>query len=116
MKLKLYYDGDCPFCSRYADILRLRSCYELEVCNAREDQSYNVCKKGIALDDGVILVVEQSCFQGVEALNMLLKICKYRGVFFSLHRIVFANAIIGNSVYWLFKLLRKVALYFKGKS
>ncbi len=116
MRAKLYYDGDCPFCARYADILRLKSCYELEICNAREDESYKECSKEIALDDGVVLVVEKSCFQGVEALNMLLDICKYRGLFFGLHRLLFANATVGNTLYAFFKLMRKIALYLKKKS
>jgi len=113
VKLKLYYDGDCPFCSKYADILRLCSCYDLEVCNAREDLSYKECSKDIELDDGVILRVDKSCFQGVEALDMLLKICKFKGVFFGLHKIVFANGLIGNGVYAFFKWMRRVALYLK---
>ena len=115
MKLALYYDGDCPFCSKYADVLRLKGCYELTICNAREDTSWQECNKNIKLDDGVILVANNNCFQGVEALDMLLKICQYRGLFFSLHKLIFSNALVGKSVYALFKILRKCVLYFKKK-
>ena len=113
MKLALYYDGECPFCSKYADILKLKSCYELKICNAREDLSWRECAKNIQLDDGVVLIVDDICYQGVEALDMLLKICKYQGLFFGMHKLVFSNPLIGNGVYYVFKLLRKVALFLK---
>lgn len=116
MKLALYYDGDCPFCSKYADILRLQSCYELKIYNAREESSWQTCKKNIKLDDGVIFIVNGSCFQGVEALDMLLKTCKYKGLFFGFHKLIFSNSFIGNGVYWVFKILRKIALALKYKA
>lgn len=113
MKLALYYDGECPFCSQYADMLKLKSCYDLEILDAREDLSWKKCNKDLKLDDGVLLIVDEICYQGVPALDMLLKICQYRGFFFGLHRLIFSNSLLGNGVYFIFKFLRKVALYFK---
>lgn len=113
MKLTLYYDGECPFCNRYADILALKNCFELNICDAREDLSWKRYGKDIKLDDGVIVVYEERLYQGIEALDLLLSICKYKGWFFSLQKTVFANRYLGVIVYSFFKLLRKIALYLK---
>lgn len=108
MKAKFFYDGDCPFCTRYGDILKLKDCFEVEIVNARTDKSWDKC--GVNLDDGVILILNNNCYQGVEALDMLLDICKYSGVLFKLQKLVFANRFIGNIVYTVLKLLRKILI------
>ena len=113
MKAFLYYDGDCPFCNRYADILKLKKCFDLKICDARIDLSWKEFDKELLLDNGVILIYENQCYQGVEALDMLLSMCKYKGVFFSFQKIIFSNKIIGNIVYSCFKFLRKIALRLK---
>lgn len=113
MKLQLFYDGDCPFCKRYSDILKLKNCYELEILNARDNLQWKSCSDMI-LDDGVILKVnshsKSNCYQGVEALDMLLKFCQYRGTFFLLQKVVFSNKVLGNIIYSVFKFFRKVLL------
>jgi len=114
MSISLYYDGDCPFCNRYADILKLKKCFDIKILDARVDKSWKECKEGIILDDGVILIYNGKCFQGVEAIDMLLNICKYEGVFFSLQKFIFSNKFLGNVVYACFKFFRKVALAIKG--
>ena len=109
----LYYDGQCPFCNKYADILKLKKCFDLEILDARVYTNWKECKKDIILDDGVILIYQDRFYQGVEALDMLLCICKYDGIFYSLQKFVFSNKIIGNIVYSCFKFLRKIALAIK---
>lgn len=101
------------FCSRYADILKLKRCYDLEIHDARQDNSWLECSKNIDLDDGVILIVENNCFQGVQALDTLLRLCRYKGVFFGIHRLVFSNSFIGRIAYGALKGLRKTALFLK---
>jgi len=114
MKLRLYYDGACPFCQKYADILALKKCFTLEICDARTDLRWKDKAKNLKLDEGVILIYNESCFQGVEAINMLLGICKYKGGFFSLQIYIFSNKYLGALIYNVFKFFRKAALLFKG--
>jgi len=114
MELILYYDGKCPFCNRYADILKLKKCYHIKICDARTNLHWKKLDENIQLDEGVILQYDDTYFQGVEALNMLLYICKYDGVFFLLQKWIFSNKFVGNIVYSGFKYLRKIALISKG--
>ena len=113
MKTYLYYDGDCPFCNKYADVLKLKKCFDLSICNARVDLRWKKYKKDIILDDGVILIYQNICYQGVPAIEMLLSICKYNGIFFSLQKFIFSNRFFGNIVYSGFKFLRKITLLSK---
>ena len=113
MKTLLYYDGDCPFCNKYAEFLKLKKCFDLNICDARIDLTWKKYKKDIVLDDGVILIFENNCYQGVAAIEMLLSICKYDGLFFNFQKFIFSNKILGNITYTSFKSLRKIALWFK---
>lgn len=110
----LYYDGDCPFCNRYAKLIELRRCINLELCDARENLSYKNFDPNVQLDDGVILIVQNTTlYQGVDALNYLDNICKFKGLIFTLQRWVFANKYLGAAVYWFLKILRRIALKLK---
>jgi len=113
MKLILYYDGKCPFCQRYADILKLKKSFDVEICDARTDLSWKEMKKDFQLDDGVIVLYDGKWYQGVEALDMLLSVSQYGGVFFSLQKWVFSNKFLGNIVYSCFKSFRKIVLKIK---
>ena len=112
-KIFLYYDGECPFCNKYAEIFKLKKCFDLNICDARIDLTWKKYKKDIVLDDGVILIFENKCYQGVPAINMLLTICKYDGVFYYLQRFIFSTKILGNIIYNCFKFFRKIALWIK---
>ena len=114
MKLILYYDGKCPFCQRYADILKLKKSFDVEICDARTDLSWEKSHKKLQLDDGVIVLYDGKYYQGVEALDMLLSVSQYEGVFFSLQKWVFSNKFRGYVVYSCFKFFRKIALKIKG--
>ena len=113
MKIILYYDGDCPFCNKYVDILKLKKCFDIKICNARVDLSWKNYGDKLILDDGVILFYGDKYYQGVAAIDMLLDICKYNGMFFSFQKFIFSNKILGNIVYTCFKFFRKIALWFK---
>lgn len=113
MKITLYYDGDCPFCNKYASILKLKKCFELDIKNSRDDLSWKKCNDNLILDDGVILTYNDKCYQGVEAINMFLQLCKYKGLFFSFQKFIFSNKFLGNIVYSCFKFFRKIALWIR---
>ncbi len=113
MKIFVYYDGNCPFCNRYAEILKLKKCFDIKIYDARVNLSWKDYNKHLLLDDGIILIYNNNTYQGVEALNMLFILCKYDGLFFSFQKFIFSNKYLGNLIYSLFKLLRKVTLLFK---
>ena len=69
----LYYDGDCPFCRRYADYLRLRKKFNLTLKNARVEPEAiaGLRSQGYEINNGMILILEGKIYQGAEALAVL---------------------------------------------
>ena len=88
-KATLYYDGDCPFCNRYSKLQEIRQCVDLSLKNAREDLRYKEIDPNLKLDDGVILIDQNNTIhQGVDAINYLDSICKFKGMIFGVKRSV----------------------------
>jgi len=113
-QVKLYYDGDCPFCSRYSKLQEIRKCINLQLLDARKDLSWKEFNQELDLDNGVILIdFNSNIYQGVEAINYLNKICRFQGFFFILQKWIFSKKLLSNIVYFIFKTLRKIALKFK---
>lgn len=115
-KAYLFYDGECPFCNQYAKFRELRECIDIELCDARENLLWREVNANLNLDDGIILLLEKdsTILQGVEAIAYLDSICTFKGVFFKIQKFIFANKFLASFVYSILKILRKIALYFKG--
>ncbi len=70
----LLYDGNCPFCSRYVKLIRLRSSIgELELINARypSEQLDEVQKAGLDVNEGMVLKFGQQLYHGADCIHML---------------------------------------------
>lgn len=69
----LLYDGECPFCSRYADWVRLRQRYDIQMLDARQqlDRVRELAARGYDINRGMILLVEDRIYHGAEAILML---------------------------------------------
>jgi predicted DCC family thiol-disulfide oxidoreductase YuxK len=68
--LILYYDGDCPICTRYRDYVVIRSDCELELCDAREHRAEikELADQGFDINTGMILVSPHGALQGYEVV------------------------------------------------
>jgi len=71
---KLIYDGDCPFCSRYARYVRLRKAVgDLCLIDARSGgpEVEKAIAQGIDFDKGMLLIIEGRSYHGADCLNRL---------------------------------------------
>ena len=62
----IVYDGDCPFCSRYVKLVRLREALgAVSIINAREGGPLvdEIVEAGFDLDEGMVLKVDGQLFQ-----------------------------------------------------
>ncbi len=109
----LYYDGECPFCARYADYVRLRESIDLNLVNAREAPEAIAAfrAKGIDIDKGVILLLEGQTYHGAEAIDALERALQ-PGRF----RRIFLRPWLLRLIYPTLKALRHLALAIAGKS
>ena len=73
-KLVLIYDGDCPFCNKFAELIELKSGLpNLTVKNARDNklEMKELYLKGYDIDQGAILLKNDEIFHGASAINWI---------------------------------------------
>ncbi len=69
------YDGECPFCNHFAELLELKSkINNITILDGRKNLEMikSLLEKGFDIDKGAILLKGDEIFHGAEAIN---KIC-----------------------------------------
>ena len=70
------YDGECPFCNHFAELLELRSkVNNISIVDARKNPKLvkELLSKGFDIDQGAVLLNEDKIFHGHEAINTICK-------------------------------------------
>ena len=73
-KLVFIYDGECPFCNHFAELLELKSgLTNISILNGRENMTLmsKLLKKGFDLNEGAILLNGDEVLHGAAGLNFL---------------------------------------------
>jgi hypothetical protein len=111
-KLTLYYDKQCPFCSKYANLLKLKENFEISLKDAREnlDEIALLCEN-LNINDGFIVIYENNCFQGVKALGFLNSAVDKDTFLGKLHFIFRYDNIFSKILYNVLFILRKIILF-----
>ena len=76
-KLIFIYDGECPFCNHFAELLELKSKIKnISILDGRKnpDLIKDLLKKGYDIDNGAILLMDENIFHGAEAINTICKL------------------------------------------
>jgi hypothetical protein len=111
-KLTLYYDNQCPFCSKYANFLKLKENFEITLKDARENQSeISLVCENLNINDGFIVIYENNCFQGVKALELLNSAVDKDTFLGKLHFIFRYDNIFSKILYKILFILRKIILF-----
>ena len=66
------YDGECPFCNHFAELLELKSkVNNISILDARKNPKLvkELFNKGFDIDQGAVLLTEDKIFHGHEAIN-----------------------------------------------
>mgnify|MGYP000564756772 FL=1 len=116
-KLTLYYDKQCPFCSKYANLLKLKESFEITLKDARENQSEIALLCGnLNINDGFIVVYKNDCFQGAKALAFLNSAVDKTTFLGKLHFFFRYDNLFSNLLYKIFFIWRKIILFILGKN
>ena len=113
------YDGECPFCNHFAQLLELKSSLaELEILDGRKDLALlsKLYKQGYDLNNGAILISNENIMHGVNAINWICtEIDEPSDSLLEVIRIIFSS---NKRTSFLFPLLlwgRRLSLTLKGK-
>lgn len=115
--LTIIYDGDCPFCRRYVELLRLReSAGTVELINARErpDLTRQFRLEGIPLDEGMVVRMGGKTWHGADALHVLALLSTPSGFFNRVNRFIFRWKLLSFVLYPLLRMGRSVTLAILG--
>lgn len=115
----LVYDGDCPFCSRYVKLLRLRdSIGPVALINAREGgpRVERLRKLGYNLDGGFVLEWEDKIYYGADAINRLALLSTRSSLFNKVNAFVFRSRTASKVLYPVLRAGRDLTLFLMGRS
>src|SRR4051812_5557736 len=95
MAVTIVYDGDCPVCSFYVRMYRLRALAgEVHLVNARAANHPvldEIRRLRLDLDQGMVVKLGERLYHGAEAMNVMAILGSGNTVFNSLNRVLFRN-------------------------
>ena len=114
------YDGECPFCNHFAELLEIKSkINNIKILDGRKNLILinSLLDKGFDLDKGAILLKDEDIFHGAEAINTICNQIKNpsSSLLFLLSR-VFKSTKRTNVLFPLLVRARRFALIAKGVS
>tara|TARA_Y100000589_G_scaffold268800_1_gene260672 strand:- start:81 stop:464 length:384 start_codon:yes stop_codon:yes gene_type:complete len=75
--LTFIYDGECPFCNHFAELLELKSKIKnITILDGRKNPKLmkDLFQKGYDLDKGAILIKNKEIYHGANAINTICKL------------------------------------------
>ncbi len=116
----LLYDGECPFCSFYArkSEFRTQTGQRLTLIDANRapERLAQLSERGCEVGEGMVLVLDGRVYQGADAMTALEAMTSGGGWFGRLAKWFASNPRRVRTFYPLFRRLRGVARWVKGKS
>lgn len=113
------YDGDCPFCSRYVALVRLRdSVGPVRLVNAREPDPLvaDLRRQGYDLDEGMILLYGGRTYHGADCITMLAMLSTPVGPFNRLNAAIFRSPTASRLLYPVLRTGRNAVLRLLGRT
>jgi predicted DCC family thiol-disulfide oxidoreductase YuxK len=114
----IVYDGQCPFCSRYVRLVRLRETLgPVQLIDARKGgpQVDEVRQAGLDLDDGMVLKWDGRLYHGADCINMLALLSTPSSGFNRLNAAVFRSRTASRLLYPVLRAGRNAVLRMLGR-
>ena len=116
--LTFIYDGECPFCNHFAELLELKSnINNISILDGRKNPKIikSLLIKGYDIDKGAILLEDDDIFHGAEAINRICnKVNNPSGKLIKLLSNIFKSDKRTNLLFPLLVRARRFTLISKG--
>ena len=113
------YDGECPFCNYFAQMMELKSCLpSLQVLDGRENLELlsKLYKQGYDLNNGAILINNGNIKHGADAINWICSELKEpNDSLLEILRIIFTSRRRTKIIFPFLLWSRRFSLTIKGK-
>jgi predicted DCC family thiol-disulfide oxidoreductase YuxK len=95
------YDGECPFCSSYMQLYRIRARTQVHLIDARTSHPLvaEVKARRIDLDAGMAVRFNDRIYHGAEAMNLLAVLGSSDTAFNIANRILFRHKQLARLLY-----------------
>lgn len=116
--LRIVYDGQCPFCSRFVELYRIRkNVGNVELLDARERPEVveDIRRRGYEINDGMIAIWKGHYYYGQESVTLMAMLGADTGAFAQVNRLLFSNPKLAGNVYPLLVRGRKLFLRMIGR-
>lgn len=114
----LVYDGECPFCTAYVKLVRLRETVgQVRLVNARDGgaEVAMIAAAGLDLDEGMVFNMDGRLLHGEDAIHALALLTTDSGAFNRLSRWVFQSESRARALYPALRNGRNLALKLLGR-
>jgi predicted DCC family thiol-disulfide oxidoreductase YuxK len=114
----LLYDGECPFCSAYARMQRLRAAgVHLALLDARDEPELvaRFAREGLDINEGMILRLGGSTYFGSDVLHTIALLTGPTGFANRLVARLFANRTVARVLYPALRAGRNATLKVMGR-
>ena len=118
-QLTIIYDGECPFCSNYVTLLRIReTAGPVALLNARQcpELVSDLGNRGFMLDEGMIALYEKKMYFADDAIHVLSMLSTGSGFFNKLVTVAFRNPARAAVIYPALRACRNLTLKILGRT
>jgi predicted DCC family thiol-disulfide oxidoreductase YuxK len=115
--IAVVYDGDCPFCTQYVTMLRLKAVAgDVELVDARSDHDLAIwARRHFDLDDGMAVRIHGAWHTGSDAVHALALLTGPSSTLNRLHYAVFRHRRTSAAIYPFLRAGRNLALRLIGR-
>ncbi len=110
----LFYDGECPFCSRYSELIKARDRLgQFDIISLREDQTsaQEFRDLGLDLEQGFVFRLNGQIHHGAEAMHILALTTQQADPILKLNHWFFGERISAKCLYPVLRFGRWIALF-----
>ena len=117
-RLTFIYDGECPFCNHFAELLELKSQLKnISIVDGRKNKKLilEMFEKGFDLDRGAILISDNVILHGSDAIHFICKsLSNPSGNLLKILSLTFKSKLRTNFFFPVLIRARRFALIAKG--
>lgn len=116
--IRVFYDGECPFCSRYVQMMRLQRSDEVQLIDLRQNDTLreDLLAAGFNLDGGMVVEDRGVRYAGDKAVAYIASLTTPSDAFNRLNRWLFSMPVVASLLYPVLRSGRWLVLFLMGRS